>query len=106
MITWELRYHGPRVLDDVMIETFTEDEVEARELADRFLKTQPSPSVRFVRLRKIVVASSADHDDLRTQYGEVAHPPAMRALSGAVKALVDAKAKREAAQREAAATSS
>ena len=69
MVTWELRYRAPRSVDDVQIETFTEEEAEAKALADAYLATLASPSIRFVRLRKLVVARSVDYPDILLKYG-------------------------------------
>lgn len=69
MVTWELRYRAPRTIDDVLIETFSEDEAEAKALADDYLATLASPSIRFVRLRKILVATSKDVPALVEKYG-------------------------------------
>lgn len=68
MVVWELRYRSPRTIDNVQIETFTESEEEAKALADRHLATLASPSIRFVALRRIVVARSSEHPDLVEQY--------------------------------------
>jgi hypothetical protein len=67
-LLWELRYRSPRAIDDVLLETVTDQEPEARELAELFLQTLSSPSIRFVRLRPMVVARSVDHPDLLAKY--------------------------------------
>lgn len=64
MTFWELRYRGPRSVDNVQIETFTDDEAEAKALADAYLASLAAPSIRFVYLRQIVVARSADFPEI------------------------------------------
>lgn len=64
-IQWQLRYRSPlaptRGVDDVIIETETEDQAEADKLAKWWLDTKvPSPSTRFVYVRRLVVATTAD----------------------------------------------
>jgi hypothetical protein len=83
MTTWELRYRAPRSIDNVQIETFTDNEAEAKALADAYLATLASPSIRFVYVRRIVVARSADYADVAAKFkpatkgnGEVPAPPA------------------------------
>lgn len=75
MVMWELRYRSPRTIDDVTIETYTESEEEAKALADRYLQTLTSPSIRFVRLRQLVVASSADHSEMASWKGKTIAKP-------------------------------
>jgi hypothetical protein len=77
MITWELRFRTARgQVDNVQIETFTKDEAEARAVADRYLDSLGSPATRFIYVRPIVVASSADYPDLVMQYkGPAPKPP-------------------------------
>jgi hypothetical protein len=74
MVPWELRYRSPRAIDDVLIETFTDQEAEAKELADRHLATLASPSVRFVRLRPHVAARSTEYPELVAKWGNGARP--------------------------------
>lgn len=62
---WQLRYRSPlaptKGVDDVIIETEADDAAEARKLADWWLATKvPSPSTRFVYVRRLVVATSAE----------------------------------------------
>lgn len=69
MVQWELRYRAPRSVDNVLIETFTEQEEEAKALADKYLESIATPNLRFIYVRKIVVASSPKHPDLVAAYG-------------------------------------
>lgn len=69
MMLWELRLRTPRGVDNVMIETFTADEVEARTLGERYIDDLASPSVWFVGVRPIVVKSSTSVPELVAQYG-------------------------------------
>lgn len=62
---WQLRYRSPlaptKGVDDVIIETEADDPAEARTLADWWLATKVgSPSTRFVYVRRLVVATSAE----------------------------------------------
>lgn len=64
-ILWQLRYRSPlsptRGVDDVVIETATDDPAEAEKLAKWWLEHKvPSPSTRFVYVRRLVVATAAD----------------------------------------------
>ena len=57
---WELRYRGPRGVDNVLIEVEGEQtEQAAMELAHFYLDTLANPSVRFVYVRPIIVARTA-----------------------------------------------
>lgn len=76
MMLWELRLRTPRGVDNVMIETFTADEVEARTLGERYIDDLASPSVRYVGVRPIVVKSSLDVPALVAQYGPPGTAPA------------------------------
>lgn len=69
MVQWELRYRAPRSVDNVLIDTFTEQEEEATALAQKYLDGLATPNLRFIYVRKIVVASSAKHADLVASYG-------------------------------------
>jgi hypothetical protein len=75
MVFWELRYRGPRSVDNVQIETFTESEVEAKALADAYLASLSAPSIRFVYVRKIVVARSPDFPEIAKQFGGQSERP-------------------------------
>jgi hypothetical protein len=60
---WQLRYRSPlsptKGVDDVIIETDGDTEAEAQALAEWWLRTHvPSPSTRFVYVRRLVVATS------------------------------------------------
>jgi hypothetical protein len=62
---WQLRFRSPlsetKGVDDVLIETPTDDYTEAKKLADWALATKfPSPGTRFVFLRKSVIATSEE----------------------------------------------
>jgi hypothetical protein len=64
-VYWQLRYRSPlsptRTVDDVYLETDTDDEDDAKALADWWLANKvPSPSTRFVFVRRMVVATSAE----------------------------------------------
>lgn len=69
MVQWELRYRAPRSVDNVLIETFTEQEEEATALAQKYLDSMATPNLRFIYVRKIVVAASRKHADLVAAYG-------------------------------------
>jgi hypothetical protein len=75
---WELRYRSPRTIDNVQIETIGETEEEAKALADAYLQSLGTPSVRFVYVRRIVVARSKDYPAIVAAYGQprAASPPA------------------------------
>jgi len=68
MVTWELRYRSPRTLDNVQIETYTDNEAEAKELADAYLATLNSPAIRFVYVRQIIVARSCAYADIANKW--------------------------------------
>ncbi len=74
MVTWELRYRL-KMIDNVLIETFTDQEAEAKALADLYLASLGSPAVRFVRLRPILVAHSGDHPAMVAKWGAGAARP-------------------------------
>ena len=62
---WQLRYRSPlsptRGVDDVVSETETDDLIAAQTLAEWWLDLKmPSPSTRFVYVRRLVVATSAE----------------------------------------------
>jgi len=57
---WELRYRGAMSVDNVLIETLTKQEEEANALGQWYLDSLATPSVRFVRARRIVVARTVD----------------------------------------------
>jgi len=59
---WELRYRSPlapsKGVDDIIISTDTDDEQQARKVADDFLATKVAhPSTRFISLRLFVAHS-------------------------------------------------
>jgi hypothetical protein len=63
MVTWYLRYRL-RVVETVEIKTFTRNEAEAREVAQRYLDSLQSPSVVLVYVREACVDSSENYPDL------------------------------------------
>lgn len=76
MVLWELRLRTPRGVDNLLIETFTADEVEAKTLGERYIDDLASPSVRYVGVRPIVVKSSLDVPALVAQFGPPGTAPA------------------------------
>ncbi len=71
---WELRVRMPRGVDDRYIETDTDDEAEARRVADAYIDSLASPVIRFVYLRRFVIASSATYPRPRVEGGPVTDP--------------------------------
>jgi hypothetical protein len=63
MVTWYLRYRL-RVVETVEIKTFTRNEAEAREVAQRYLDSLQSPSAVLVYVREACVDSSENYPDL------------------------------------------
>jgi hypothetical protein len=82
MMLWELRYRSPRAVDNVQIETIGETEEEAKALAEAYLATLSSPAIRFIYVRRIVVARSKDYPAIVAAYGQP-RPAAPPARSGA-----------------------
>ena len=68
MMLWDLRLRQARGIDDVQIETFSDDEAEAEALAKHYIQTLVSPAVRFVYVRKAIVASSRNVPTLVERY--------------------------------------
>lgn len=69
---WQLRYRSPlsptKGVDDVLIETNTNLEADAKRVADRWLATKmPSPSTRFVYVRPAVVYTQDQMEDELTK---------------------------------------
>jgi hypothetical protein len=65
MTQWQLRYRSPlaptKGVDDVIIETDSDHEPDAHALAQWWLATHmASPATRFVFVRRLVVATSAE----------------------------------------------
>lgn len=62
---WQLRFRSPmsetKGVDDIIIETDTDDPADAKTLADWTLTTKfPSPGTRFIFVRRNVVATTKD----------------------------------------------
>lgn len=76
-IAWQLRYRSPisptKGVDDVIIETDTDSEPDAKVLAEWWLATHvPSPATRFVYVRRLVVATTAM---MQKALAKAAEPP-------------------------------
>jgi len=72
---WQLRYRSPlsptKGVDDVVIETDSELEADAKALAEWWLATKmPSPSTRFVYVRRLVVATAGEMRLAQSRRGE------------------------------------
>ncbi len=69
MVTWELRYRAPRTVETVRIQTFTSNPEEAKAVADAYLATLSSPSIRFIYVKPDVVATTADFPEIAKKFG-------------------------------------
>lgn len=74
-VSWELRYRSPlsptKGVDTVLIETNTALEADAKKVADYWLaKERPSPSTRFVYVRRAVVCTQDEMERELSKRGE------------------------------------
>lgn len=92
---WELRYRGSMSVDNVLIETLTKQEEEANALGQWYLDSLATPSVRFVRARRIVVARTVDVPSLlqgwQGQPVEIAQPEVDEDMAPAAAAVETGK---------------
>jgi hypothetical protein len=67
-MTWEFRYRGPRMVETVQLETVTDQEAEARKLAQKHLDSLNTPAANFIWVRKAVAQRSVDYPDLLEEF--------------------------------------
>lgn len=66
---WKLRYRGRLQVQETAIETFTDDEIEAKELADATLDRMENPNIRFVAIERMVGGQSQQFEALTAKWG-------------------------------------